>query len=72
MDAGVQGRSAAARIAGDLAEEARIKIVDLAPERDDGYDLSDFLLEHGDLYVERLGAFPPAESLQSAPTGGPH
>jgi hypothetical protein len=43
MDADAQGRAAAQRIAADLPNA---EIVDLAPDRDDGYDLSDWLSEH--------------------------
>jgi hypothetical protein len=40
-----QGRAAGARIAADLQAVARhVEILDLAPERDDGYDLTDWLL----------------------------
>jgi hypothetical protein len=44
MDCDRPGREAAARIADDLTRAgAHARIVDLAPERDDGYDLSDWL-----------------------------
>jgi hypothetical protein len=44
MDSDRAGRKAAARIAEDLGRSgAHARIVDLAPERDDGYDLSDWL-----------------------------
>ena len=44
MDCDRPGRQAAARIGRDLhAHGARVRLVDLAPERDDGYDLSDWL-----------------------------
>lgn len=43
MDADAQGRAAAQRISADLPNA---EIVDLAPDRDDGYDLSDWLSEH--------------------------
>ncbi|MGA2925041.1 MAG: toprim domain-containing protein [Solirubrobacteraceae bacterium] len=44
MDADRPGRDAAARIARDLdRQSAGVRIVDLAPGRDDGYDLSDWL-----------------------------
>jgi len=45
MDADAHGRAVAARIARDLDEYACATIVDLAPNRDDGYDLTDWLLE---------------------------
>ncbi len=47
MDADPPGRQAAQRIAGDLREGASPVILDLAPERTDGYDLTDWLREHG-------------------------
>jgi hypothetical protein len=46
MDADTQGRAAAERIAADLAGHAETRVIDLAPPRDDGYDLTDWLLEH--------------------------
>jgi len=65
MDADDQGRAAAARIAHDLANVATTQIVELAPDLDDGYDLTDWLLErpvhpprsgpHGELDDEREG-----------------
>jgi hypothetical protein len=48
MDADGPGRELAERIAGDLRDVVdELLAVDLAPERDDGYDLTDWLLEHG-------------------------
>ena len=44
MDADHQGRTAARRIGDDLAPHAETTIVDLGPERDDGYDLTDWIL----------------------------
>ena len=46
MDADKQGRTAAMRIAHDLADHAPAQIVDLAPLREDGYDLTDWLLDN--------------------------
>jgi hypothetical protein len=46
MDADTQGRAAALRISVNLAATAHACIVDLAPSRDDGYDLTDWLAEH--------------------------
>jgi hypothetical protein len=51
MDADDQGRAAARRIADDLARVADPEIVDVAPSRRDGYDLTDWLLDG-----ERTGA----------------
>jgi hypothetical protein len=60
MDADEQGRAAAHRIADDLADQAQTHIVDLAPRRTDGYDLTDWLLEKpfavgrlGELFADR-------------------
>lgn len=47
MDADPAGREVAQRIRRDLDACADATILDLAPERDDGYDLSDWLREHG-------------------------
>ena len=59
MDADDQGRAAAERIADDLAHVADPQIIDIAPERSDGYDLTDWLLENASLVevaVTDLGA----------------
>lgn len=47
MDADPAGRAAAIRIARDLASAAQPQIIDLAPDRTDGYDLSDWLRDTG-------------------------
>lgn len=44
-DADRQGRKLASAIASDLAGTAEATVLDLAPERNDGYDLTDWLLE---------------------------
>jgi hypothetical protein len=50
MDCDRPGRKAAARIAEDLGRSgAHARIVNLAPQRDDGYDLSDWLRAGNDL-----------------------
>jgi DNA primase len=46
MDADTQGRAAALRISTDLAPHGHPRIVELAPLRDDGYDLTDWLRDH--------------------------
>ena len=46
MDADTQGRAAARRISVDLATYGHPRIVELASQRDDGYDLTDWLLDH--------------------------
>jgi DNA primase len=53
MDCDRQGRAVATRIADALAGVTVVKIVDLAPERDDGYDLTDWI----------LGGTPCAETI---------
>ncbi|MGZ4250644.1 MAG: toprim domain-containing protein [Solirubrobacteraceae bacterium] len=45
MDADGQGRAAAERIAIDLREHTHTRVVDVAPDKSDGYDLTDWLLE---------------------------
>ena len=55
LDCDRAGRHAAARIAGDLkAAGVRGSIVDLAPDRQDGYDLTDWLDERRGLGRERV------------------
>jgi DNA primase len=55
-DADAPGRALATRIARNLySVVSELVAVDLAPEREDGYDLTDWLLEHpAALTVERL------------------
>ncbi len=45
MDCDEQGRAAAAAIASDLSTFGAVRVLDLAPDRNDGYDLTDRLLE---------------------------
>ena len=45
MDCDPQGRAVSVRIAGALADVADVRTVDLAPDRDDGYDLTDWILD---------------------------
>ena len=55
MDSDHAGRVAAERIAGDLrAAGVHGSIIDLAPGREDGYDLTDWLSEHRDWPVVRV------------------
>ena len=54
MDADSQGRAAAERIAEDLVGHAEAEIVDLDHGRDDGYDLTDWLLVHPQLAGEAV------------------
>jgi hypothetical protein len=46
MDADEAGRESAARINQDLRTVAAVQILDLAPDRNDGYDLTDWLLSN--------------------------
>ena len=63
MDCDSPGREAARRIATDLREHGTVRVVDLNPQRDNGYDLTDALLEHAE---ETLAAVRPA-ALRTAP-----
>ncbi len=50
MDCDPQGRTAATAIAADLQGIATARLLDLAPDRNDGYDLTDWLLSRpGDI-----------------------
>jgi DNA primase len=53
MDADVPEREVARRIAYDLARQAAATILDLAPQRSDGYDLTDWLCQHGPMGDQR-------------------
>jgi hypothetical protein len=55
MDSDTAGRAAATRIADGLRHLADTHIVDLAPGRTDGYDLTDWLLAHPRLAGEAVG-----------------
>ncbi|MGI8864156.1 MAG: toprim domain-containing protein [Solirubrobacteraceae bacterium] len=55
-DSDPQGRALAERIARDLGDHPDTAIVDLAPERNDGYDLTDWLVVRPGLRSERLEA----------------
>jgi DNA primase len=57
LDCDRAGRDAAHRIAGDLkAAGVRGSVVDLAPDRQDGYDLTEWLDERRGLACERVRA----------------
>jgi len=58
MDADRVGRAAAARIQNDLDGIAQVTVVDLAPGREDGYDLTDALRDARQ--NETVAAEPPA------------
>lgn len=63
MDSDTAGRDAARRIASDLRRVAAVRVVDLAPGRKDGFDLTDWLSEQ----PQRRRSRCPA-SLSSKPT----
>ena len=46
MDCDTEGRRAAERIAADLRGHAEAAVLDIAPERDDGYDLTDWFTDN--------------------------
>jgi len=54
MDCDRDGRRAAARIAQDLHGHANVAEFDIAPERNDGYDLTDLFRDHPRLATEVL------------------
>lgn len=54
MDCDPEGRRAAERIAQDLHGLAAARVLDIAPDRRDGYDLTDLLLDHPRLGKEIL------------------
>ncbi len=54
MDCDPEGRRAAQRIAEDLHALAVTRVLDIAPERRDGYDLTDLLRDHPRLRKEIL------------------
>lgn len=45
MDCDEQGRAAAAAMENDLSPLCEVRVLDLAPHRNDGYDLTDWLLD---------------------------
>jgi hypothetical protein len=45
MDCDGRGRAAAARIRNDLSSVSDVCVLDIAPDRNDGYDLTDWLLD---------------------------
>ncbi len=63
MDSDTAGRDAARRIASDLSSVAAVRVVDLAPGREDGFDLTDWLLKQPQRRSPRCTA-----SLSSKPT----
>jgi len=45
MDCDERGRAAAAAIESDLSSDCAVRVLDLAPLRNDGYDVTDWLLQ---------------------------
>jgi len=70
MDSDPAGRAAATRIAEGLPHVADAHIVDLAPGRSDGYDLTDWLLEHANVAREDLNAQLAAGHTANTPQTG--
>ena len=63
MDCDSPGREAANRIASDLAQSSDVELLDLDPARDDGYDLTDALLDR----EHRSLALPSLTRLERGP-----
>jgi DNA primase len=57
MDADAAGRKAAARIENALADISDVRVHDLAPSREDGYDLTDWLMSPGALIDDDASGF---------------
>jgi hypothetical protein len=70
MDSDSAGRAAATRIADGLRQVADAHIVDVAPGQRDGYDLTDWLLEHASLAREDLHAQLVGRPHSKRTTGG--
>ncbi len=67
LDADRQGRACARQIADDLAMHATaIEVVDLAPDRADGYDLTDWLMAHPDHGPRARRQLHQADALDAA------
>ena len=69
-DADRQGRALAAQIAKDLAECADVVVADLASDREDGYDLTDWLLEHPTLRTTAISEQILAARVTEVAVGG--
>jgi hypothetical protein len=66
MDADRQGRAAAQRIARDLQPVAIPQVVDIASHRDDGYDLTDWLLDNACLAAASAADFAASSATPTA------
>lgn len=72
MDCDTPGRAAAAKIAPSLsAAGSRVDVVDLAPGRSDGYDLTDRILERRRQHTGPLNARAVSALLRPVPTVNP-
>ncbi|MBV9717557.1 MAG: hypothetical protein JOZ64_19450, partial [Solirubrobacterales bacterium] len=73
MDADLPGRQAAVRIAGDLERHGagHVRLLELAPGRDDGYDLSDWLREGNQPGTLTDRAYTSAEFRRRLDTADP-
>ena len=69
-DADRQGRTLAAQITRDLIECADTVVADLAPEREDGYDLTDWLLERRTLGTRTISGQILAARVGEVAVGG--
>lgn len=74
MDADRPGRQAAGRIAGDLERQgaADVRIVELASDRDDGYDLSDWLRADTTPRSRTARTYTTGQYRRILDTGDPH
>lgn len=67
FDCDTQGRKAATEVADSLAQAGvDARIVDLVPGRDDGYDLTEYLRDHGVAELRRQLASAPPHTPQAS------
>jgi Toprim-like len=73
MDCDFPGREAALRIAADLSDRGAVRVLDLDPQRDNGYDLTDALLEHAEHTLAAIRQTPgrtaPSKATSEADRG---
>jgi len=69
MDCDRPGREAASRIASDLSASSDVRVLDLDPAREDGYDLTDALLTraHSSLGSPALASLERAHATARSP-----